>query len=293
MPKLPVQQHNEHGTLWRTPALAPDDVRRLLADPAWLVWQYLDRPVKLTHDTVIVTAELQVDGQSLAVAYKQYRRRGLWKTFWRLFRTGPALRAYRMATALVGRGIPTPRPIAAREPLRRRWFDPSYLATEWIADSENLHLFGWRLAERPLVDRLAQAAAVAESLGRLIGRMHAVGITHRDLKWANLLVVSGDALCPGAPAAEFPPLRTMLVDVDGARLVRRVPWRRRAADLARLAVGLAAHPWITPGVWRQFYRAYLAQLPTDKNTQRLVWRATAWRARRLIRKKRRRGIDVL
>ena len=250
-------------------------------DPAALLWQWLERPVKLAHTTLIVEADLALESGPLRVAYKQYRRQGLWKTFCRLFRRGPAQRAYRKATALAARHIATPRALAAFEPPRRRWFDPSYLATEWIAASENLHLYGWRLADVPCPERLLAAAAVAESLGRLVGRMHAAGVAHRDLKWANLLVVSG----------EWP--QTFLVDVDGLVLGRRVSVRRQAADLARLAVGLTAHPWITAGICRRFFRADVGQFPPGQIAEEI---AVAQRGRARPAPgagKRRRGQEVL
>ena len=134
----------------------------------------------------------------------------------------------------------------------------------------DLHLYGWRLADVPCPERLLAAAAVAESLGRLVGRMHAAGVAHRDLKWANLLVVSG----------EWP--QTFLVDVDGLVLGRRVSVRRQAADLAHLAVGLTAHPWITAGICRRFFRR-CGPISARSNGEECAMakrgRATATRAR--------------
>ena len=68
----------------------------------------------------------------------------------------------------------------------------------------DLHRYGWRLANCPERQRLRHAARCAESLGRLLGRMHAAGIANRDLKGANVLIVErGDR-----PA-------TYLIDPDG------------------------------------------------------------------------------
>ena len=43
-------------------------------------------------------------------------------------------------------------------------------------------------------DRRARQAlrTVAEELGRAVGRMHARGIVHGDLRWGNILVVPED-----------------------------------------------------------------------------------------------------
>ena len=67
--------------------------------------------------------------------------------------------------------------------------------------------YGWRLADEPLERRLREASRCAVSLGRLLGHMHAVQVSHRDLKWANLLAV------PGSDERAV-----YLVDLDGAKL---------------------------------------------------------------------------
>ena len=149
---------------------------------------------------------------------------------------------------LAARHIATPRPLAVCEPRGDWLFRSSYLATEWIAGGENLHLYGWRLAGWPLPERLREASFCAARLGRLVGQMHAAGISHRDLKAANLLAVRrGDDLA------------VYLVNTDGVRIGRRPGARRRAAELARLAIALEAHPWVTRSICCRFLRAYAAQ----------------------------------
>jgi len=168
------------------------------------------------------------------------------------------------------------------------WFARrSYLATQWIESSENVHFFGWRIANRPAAERLRLAARCAESLGRLVGRLHAGGISHRDLKAANLLVV------PPRDGADASSLKTYLIDIDGMRVRRRLRSGRRAANLARLATGLEAHPWLTPSISCRFLRAYASAFPPGTIAWRPLWRAVQRRTRRLIRRMRRRGESVL
>ncbi len=252
---------------------------RLLRDPEALLRRHFDRPVKLDHGSVIVEAELPFADGPVHVALKQYRPRNRWKAFSGLFRRSRARRAWELARALVDRQIDTARPLLMCEP---RSSGRSYLATEWIAASENLHLFGWRLAECTIDARLRSAGRCAASLGRLIGRMHARGIAHRDLKAANLLVVER----PEETA-------TYLIDVDGASIGRRVSPRRRATDLARLAAGLEAHPWVSRTVCCRFLRAYAAQFPLGTIAWKSLWHDVAAGSRRIVLAKRRRGRRVL
>jgi tRNA A-37 threonylcarbamoyl transferase component Bud32 len=261
----------------------PDaELKRLLDDPDALLWRNLHRPIKIAHSSLIVEADLPLENGVVRVAYKQYRPRNWWKSLWGLLRRGRARSAWHLGHALLARGIPTARPLAMCQPCGPWLFRSSYLATQWIETAENLHLYGWRLSDRPSDQRLECAARCAVSLGRLLGRMHALQIAHRDLKGANLLV---------APQGDQP--STYLIDVDGVRFCRRLSSHRRAADLARLAAGLVAHPWITRSVCCRFVRAYVGQFPSGTIAWKPLWREVAAGSHRIIKRKRRRGQQVL
>ena len=265
-----------------THGLPQTDLKRLLADPAALLWRNLHRPVKIGHGSLMVEAELPISGVLVHVAYKQYRPRNWWKSLCNGFRRGRAEWAWRLGHDLLARGIPTARPLAMCRPRGPWFFRTSYLATEWIERAENLHLFFWRLAARPIDQRLRSAARCAESLGHLVGRMHASQIAHRDLKGANLLVARrGDRLA------------TYLVDVDGVRFCKRLSPTRRAANLARLAAGIEAHPWVTRTVCRRFLRAYASHFPRGTISWKPLWRRVSARSRHMVRRKRRGGQQVL
>ncbi len=262
--------------------LPKSELASLLDDPDAPLWRYLDRPVKIGHTSLIVEAELPLGGRTVRVAYKQYRARNCWKSLLDGFRRSRARRSWDRARSLIARHIPIARPVALCEP-RCRWLSRrSYLATEWIDGAENLHLYGWRLADCPDRQRLRHAARCAESLGRLVGRMHAARIANRDLKGANVLVVErGDR-----PA-------TYLVDPDGARVCRRLSASRRASDIARLAVALRAHPWVTRSICCRFVRAYAGAFPPGTVVLKSLWRDVARRSRRIESRMHRRGEPVL
>jgi tRNA A-37 threonylcarbamoyl transferase component Bud32 len=258
------------------------ELKRLLDQPEELLWRNLHRPVKIAHGSLMIEGELQLSGGVGLVAYKRYRPRDSWKSLLGLFRRSRAEAAWHLGYRLLACGIPTPRPLAMCRP-RGPWFrQASYLATEWIEAAENLHLYGWRLADRPSDLRLRSAARCAESLGRLVGRMHALHVAHRDLKAANLLVAErGDQIT------------AYLVDLDGVRFCRRLGFRRRAANLARLAAGMTAHPWVTRTTYRRFLRAYLQQHPPGTVAWKTLWRQVAARSRRIAQGQLRRGEQVL
>ena len=125
-------------------------------------------------------------------------------------------------------------------------------------------------------------AGPLRELGRLIGRMHAAGIGHRDLKPANLLVVKGDLT-----------VTTYLVDLEGVRPLGHLSVSHRAKDLARLAAGISAHPWIPATIRLRFLQAYLAESPADSIEWKALWRAIDARADGIVRRKLARGGEVL
>jgi len=281
LPAIQVCQ-GRSGTVLAVHGMPGATIEQLLADPEAVIRRVLTRPVKISHGCVVVEAGLPFGDRRIPVAYKQYRPRNWWKALCRLFGRSPARRDWAVARRLVAMGVATARPVLLIEPrgpwLRRR----SYLATEWIRGSQNLHLYGWKLTQLPLEQRLGRAARCAESLGRLIGRLHARGVAHRDLKGANLLVADREGR-----------IATSLVDVAGARFLPRLSDRRRARNLARLAVGLEAHPWVGRSARCRFLRSYLRELNAPGADWKALWRAVAAEGRRLRLKMRRRGEPLL
>jgi len=258
------------------------DLARLLHDPEELLWRNLAHPVKLGHTSIAVRAELRLGGQPLPVLYKRYRPRNAWRAFWGRFQRSRAVRSWCGGHALWLRKIPTARPLIVCQRHSAAAVADGYLATEWIEGAENLHQYARRLAELPASRRLRRAAAAAERLGALIGRMHAWGVAHGDLKAANLLVVEKEP----APVA-------YVIDTDDVRAFRRLGLRRQSRDLARLATGIEAHPWIGRTLLARFFRAYRRQFPPGQVDWKCLWRAAWKRSRRESRRKRSRGRPVL
>jgi tRNA A-37 threonylcarbamoyl transferase component Bud32 len=270
------------ATLWCDPII-PESLRKNIVRGPWRFIQAAAAlPVKISPETLVLQANLPVGGRPLAVAVKQYIPRSLWKELAAWFRPSKAGENWEKAEFLRARGIATPRPLLACRTRGWRMVHSSFLVTEWITGGENLHLYGWRLGKQAADVRLRIAAACAEDLGRLLGRMHAAGATHRDLKAANLLVVEGQAS-----------VSTWLVDLDGLQMGRRMDLARQARDLGRLAAGLAAHPWVTRSICRRFLRAYAGQFPQQNVDWKPLWRATAARAAEIAHRKQSCGEEVL
>jgi tRNA A-37 threonylcarbamoyl transferase component Bud32 len=170
-----------------------------------------------TLAALVEVGDLSAGGEPSLVFLKRYHKRGTVERVKRMLRSARAARAFRAGWALEQRAVPTPRVLG--------WWrgdeGQSYLVTEAFAASRNL------------AELLRDDAAVASSrswrtevcarIARLTKRMHVSGVSHRDMKTANMLLI-GDL---GDPQVK-------LVDLDGAATHRQpLSWERRGRDLAR------------------------------------------------------------
>jgi len=179
-----------------------------------------------------------------------------------------SLAAFRKGHALLARGIATARPVAAVDLRRRGRLRDTLLVTEPVAGAK---LSDWLRGGPPA----RQRRQLVRALAQMIRRMHDAGLSHRDLKAPNILVVQPSAAgqrgqepydvrlltpSPSGAARDGPcGPRPVLVDLDGVRAGLGVSTQRRMKDLMRLSVSL--DEW---GVARRtdrlrFLRAYLGR----------------------------------
>lgn len=305
-----VTLHNGDWLARAVGDLPRPELQKLLDCPDALLWANLDRPVKLDHASMMVRATLELADGPRTVAYKRNRAKNRYKAFLNLFRTSRSMRGWRLGHALLARGIATPRPIMVCEPthashlnISQPWQErATYLATEWIDGSENLHLWAWALAERPLDARMKAASECARSLGRLVGRMHAQGISHGDLKGSNILVIDGENNSDNQSLETFlidldgiqnQSLETLLIDLDDVRFHKRLSRKRQVADLSRLATSVAGHRWAGNSLRWRFLVAYAAEFPRGTICLKTLWRTVAQKSGKLIAAKQQRGDAVL
>jgi tRNA A-37 threonylcarbamoyl transferase component Bud32 len=251
----------------------------LLLDPELPLKAFADRPVKLSHTSLIVEAQLELIERAVPVAYKRWRAKSWWKAALAWLRPSRAARGWQLATRLLARDVPTPRPLVMVE--RRGLDSTSYLATQWIAGSTNLHLYLWQLALRPAGERRVRLRQAGESVARVLGAMHSAGCANRDLKALNLVVV------------ERPDqVDAWLVDLDGVRPVWRLTDGERSRNLARLATSLDMHPWLTRTDRLRFLLAYLRASHWRSADWKTAWHWIARHHARIRRRLKRQGRPV-
>lgn len=180
----------------------------------------------------------------------------------RYLRLGPPrpLRELRVGRALEERGVPTPGHIGAAVYRSGIWYRGD-LVTRYVPASRDLAavLFPGRTLKNGVegvrpdgAGRGVDAEAAVRAAGRLVRRLHDAGVVHPDLNLKNVLIRG---------AGED--VEALALDLDGARLVRRVGGRARRRMVKRF--WRSARKWraatgveLEPGLRAAFRAGYAA-----------------------------------
>jgi len=249
------------------------EVASLLADPDGPFSRPQTTLLKNSRTSTVAETTMRVAGCPTRVIYKRFNRKKWIDPWLNLIRPSRAWRSWQAGSDLTCRGIATPRNLAflARKrdfrdsPLS--WFLPheTYLVTLKQENVTTLAEFARNVIpalEPPRRKELIGRITLA--LAGLVRDLHERSLSHRDLKSSNILVHL-DALESGRFLS--------LIDLVGVRLSRRVPWRRRIKNLARLSVSLSRMPGRTRTESLRFLRAYLPWGLSPLSDWKSVWRA--------------------
>ena len=243
----PVRVRGEAGSGWAAADLPAGLLVRLVAaddcpDPAAAVMKRGNTALVLRTDAVPAGPGL---AGAPAVCWKRVRRKTLLKRLATAVRTRRTVLTFAHAARLRAAGVATPRPLACTAPPRSHVCRPAWLLTEWVDGTEDLAALRRRLLAGDPAAAARAAGRVAAAVGALLGRLHAAGASHRDLKPNNVLVRSA----PGGPVAAW------VIDLDAVTFPPVLTGLRRRRDLARLARDLPEAPRLARG---RFLRAYAA-----------------------------------
>jgi hypothetical protein len=205
----------------------------------------------------LYSVEIETPSTPFEVVVKQFRNQGMWARLRRRLGGSKALKSWRGALAIIDAGVATPEPLMLIESIapdgpsfyvsRRRpeFFEARYFFRALNAGRE-VELF-------PQVD----ARGFLESAGKTLRRLHDGGVWHRDVSVGNLLVRYEDG--------EQSEPTIYLVDLNRARVGRRMTTGRRTRDLCRLRIFHPAHQEI-------FLRSYWGKDERGFARKRLLYR---------------------
>jgi tRNA A-37 threonylcarbamoyl transferase component Bud32 len=273
---LRSSRDNRHFQRVRGPGVAGFAVRELdagvvngfLADPDGPFRQADAVLLKDSRSATVCRIDVPTPDGPRTMAYKRFRVTHRTDPFANLVRPAAALRSWANGHALRDRGLPTPRPWLV---IHRKWFGlqtVGYLLCEFIPDARNLH-------EVVAKATLCEKRRLTDYLARWIRLMHDRGVSHRDLKAANILVTP-DGEC-------------QFIDLVGVRTRPRVGGRLRIRDLTRLNASFVASPHVTRTDRLRFLRTYMLWGLAGQGGWKDWWRAVAARTEDKVRRNRRRN----
>lgn len=219
-------------------------VRELDATFAKTLREDPDRPfrepgVELLKDSRSATVcllEVPTSTGTFSMVYKRFRVTRWSDPLADLFRPSAALRSWINGHALRDRELATPRPWLMLHRKKFGFTSVGYLLCDRVEKCKHLHD-----AVREF-DRPARLGLI-ERLARQIRLMHDRGVSHRDMKAANILVTAWGGC--------------VFIDLVGVRLQSKVPRAIRIRDLTRLNASFVNATQVTRSDRLRFLRTYL------------------------------------
>lgn len=165
----------------------------LLAGEESLQRQYQLAAVRSSKFSRVYKFTARFNGIDRAIYFKQYLYRSGWDFVKHLFRAGRAKRAFKASLMLAENGFNTPCIIAMGESKSSFFHSENFLVTLGVEGAKPLfQLFHYSLKDLT-TEQLRDKRKLIRAFGRTIGRMHAKGIFHGDLRLGNVLAKPTEA----------------------------------------------------------------------------------------------------
>lgn len=179
--------------------------------------------VRSSDYTRVYRCSITFDGVEHVLYLKRYLYHSVWDFAKRLFRSSRAKCAFKAAPILERSGFDTPCVVGLFE----RRFGPfrtdNLLLTKEVKGSMKLGAYLSQFCNHPGKQRLREKRRLIASFGETVGRMHAEGIFHGDLRLGNVLVQKKEGRW-----------RFFLIDNERTRKFRLLPAKLRLKNLVQV-----------------------------------------------------------
>lgn len=182
----------------------------------------------------LYVTSLELASEPLQVVVKQFRNHTLKAQLRRRMRGSKAARSFEIARALEAIGVRTPEPLLLVD--SKSISGPSFFVCRHVGDALELRYFLRALNSGDEADAFPaiDPTDLLRRLGRLARSLHDHRIWHRDL-------TSGNVLVHPPPERRGDPYELYLLDLNRARVGKKVSFNERARELGRMPILLA--PW--------------------------------------------------
>lgn len=221
----------------------------LLSGEKKLQERYQLRPVRSSLFARVYKFSVSFGGSESGVYFKQYLYRSAWDFIKHLVYPGRAKRAFKASLVLEKSGLETPVVVAMGECKFSFLERENFLLTVEAEDAEQIHQFLPGSMENLTTEQLQDKRELIRAFGRTVGRMHAKGISHGDLRLGNVLArrkISGWCF--------------FFIDNERTKKFRRLPARLRLKNLVQ--ANMLRTDTLTGTDRMRFFTAYLRENPS-------------------------------
>ena len=242
----------------------------LLAGPDKWQEQHAFKTLPSSERSRIHKFTISVDGVDREVYVKQYPYKSILHFLKCLFFCGsPARQAFKAETMLAENSFDVPEMVAMGECRAGFLHTKSFLATFGVENARPLRRFVLETREIPTNVQLINWREFMRAFGRTVGKMHARGISHGDLRLGNILVRHEENLW-----------RFFFIDNERTRKFGRLSFMYRLKNLVQLNMG--PHGILSNTDRMRFFDEYLAQNSMSREKGKALIAATLKKtARRL------------
>ena len=220
----------------------------LLAGEKTLQERYQLIPVLSSHSSRVRKFSASFDGTERWIYFKQYLCRSAWDFIKHLVRPSRAKRAFKATLILEKNGFEAPVVVAMGE-CKSSFLDrENFLATIEVEGARQIYQFIPDKLENFTKKQLQDKRELIRTFGRTIGRMHAAGIFHGDLRLGNVLA-----------RQEESGWRFSFIDNERTKKFHRLPRRLRLKNLVQL--NMYPTRGLTNTDRMRFFNAYLSVNP--------------------------------
>lgn len=220
--------------------------RALTAGEKKLQESYELTPVLSSDVSNVYKFSIRFDDIERCIYFKQYLFRSTWDFIKHLVRPSRARRAFKATLMLERNGFRAPLIVAMGEYKFNFLERENFLLTAEVENAKQIHQFIPDNLKYFTTEQLNDLRQLIRTFGRTVGKLHAAGIFHGDLRLGNVLV-----------RREQDGWHIFFIDNERTRKFRRLPARLRLKNLVQ--ANMLISDCITKTDRMRFFKSYLEE----------------------------------
>ncbi len=244
----------------------------LLAGKEELHKRYHPTAVPSSKFTGVYKFNVRFGAVERVIYFKEYFCRSAWDFIKHLFRSSRAKRALKAALMLAENGFESPAVVAMGQCRFAFFTTRNFVAALGVEGARSVYQIIADKQYSPNTGQFQMKQSLAGSFGRTIGRMHAEGIFHGDLRLGNVLAWK-----------EQDNWHFFFLDNERTKKFRRLPARLRLKNLVQINM---FEPWLVRDTDRmRFFREYWAESKGSKVEKAVLIKKVLKKTSQRLRKK--------